>query len=53
MILSRVPGGYRVIGQVDAFPNPKNVSVVFPRRNLDPGPWTTRDFGPYRVFVRR
>ena len=53
MILARVPKGYRVMGQVDAFPDPKNVTVVFPRRNLDSAAWIRRDFGPYRVFVRR
>jgi hypothetical protein len=53
MILARTPGGYRVTGQVDAFPKPKNVSVEFPRRNLTSAAWVTRDFGPYRVFVRR
>lgn len=53
MILSRTPGGYRVMGQVDAFPNPKNVSIEFPRRTLASPAWITRDFGPYRVFVRR
>jgi galactan 5-O-arabinofuranosyltransferase len=53
LILARIPGGYRVTGQVDAFPKPRNVMVRFRRQSFAPAAWTWRDFGPYRVFVRR
>ena len=53
MMLARIPAGYRVRTQEDAFPHPRHVTVVFPRKSFDPAVWTKRDFGPYTVFVRR
>jgi galactan 5-O-arabinofuranosyltransferase len=53
LILARIPGGYRVTGQEDAFPKPRNEAVRFRRESFTPAAWTWRDFGPYRVFVRR
>jgi galactan 5-O-arabinofuranosyltransferase len=55
LILTRIPGGYRVRGQEDAFPEPVNVEIRFRRDSFTRGAWIWRDFGPspYRVFVRR
>jgi galactan 5-O-arabinofuranosyltransferase len=53
LVLARLPGGYRVQGQVDGFPQPKNVTITFRRNSLGPAAWTSRDFGAYTVFVRR
>jgi galactan 5-O-arabinofuranosyltransferase len=53
LVLARLPGGYRVQGQVDGFPQPKNVTITFGRKSFAPADWTSRDFGAYTVFVRR
>jgi hypothetical protein len=53
MVLTLVPGGYRVDTQVDAYPHPKDVSVTFPRRNIDPAVWSRRNVAHYAVFARR
>jgi galactan 5-O-arabinofuranosyltransferase len=53
LVLARLPGGYRVQGQVDGFPQPKNVTITFRRNSFGPADWTSRDFCDYTVFVRR
>jgi galactan 5-O-arabinofuranosyltransferase len=53
MVLARTPAGLRVETAEDAFPTPRPVTVTFKRKSLDPATWTSRDFGPYAVFVRR
>jgi hypothetical protein len=53
LVLARLPGGYRVQGQVDGFPQPRNVTITFRRKSFAPADWTSRDFGAYTVFVRR
>lgn len=53
MMLARASQGYRIRTEVDAFPNPRHVTVIFPRKSFAPAVWARRDFGPYTVFVRR
>lgn len=53
LVLARTPEGYRVDTQVDAFPDPRPVTILFRRGLLSPRDWDLRPFGAYTVFVRR
>jgi galactan 5-O-arabinofuranosyltransferase len=53
LMLARLPEGYRIQTEVDAFPRPRHVTVIFPRGSFASAVWAKRDFGPYSVFVRR
>jgi galactan 5-O-arabinofuranosyltransferase len=53
MILTPVLGGYRLDTQVDGFPDPAPVSIVFPRERFDPADWARRQIGEHEVFARR
>jgi hypothetical protein len=53
LVLARTPAGFRVLTQTDAFPVPHPATIVFPAGSFAPSTWATRDFGGYRVFVRR
>jgi hypothetical protein len=54
MILRRVPGAYRLHAQLDGFPVPHEIPIVFARRLIDPRVWASRRFAEgYVAFARR
>src|SRR5207249_931973 len=53
LVLARELTGYRVDGELDAFPEPLAVAIVFRHRQLGRRFWARRAIGDYVVFVRR
>jgi galactan 5-O-arabinofuranosyltransferase len=53
LVLAREPSGYRVDGQEDAFPDPREIQILFRGDQLDRAFWNRRAVGDYTVFVRR
>src|SRR5205085_10734354 len=53
LVLSRVPAGYELLTQIDAFPEPRLVTVRFPVGRFDPAVWAVREFGDYVALARR
>jgi hypothetical protein len=48
-----VPVGYELLTQIDAFPEPRLVTVRFPAERFDPAVWAIREFGDYVALARR
>jgi hypothetical protein len=53
LILARLPTGFRVSTQLDGFPLPQDVEILFRRGAFDRAVWARHAFGGYTVFVRR
>jgi hypothetical protein len=53
LVLTRAGVGYQLLAQTDAFPDPKLVTIDFPRANFAPATWAVRDFGELVAIVRR
>jgi hypothetical protein len=53
VVLSRTPVGLELLTQLDAFPQPELVRIVFAEDTFDPSVWARRDWGELVVLVRR
>ena len=51
LVLAREGRVYRVDGQEDAFPDPREIPILFRRNQLPQALWTRRRIGDYAVFV--
>jgi hypothetical protein len=53
IVLTRIPTGLQLLTQVDAFPAPRLITIVFRPDQLDPAVWASRTWGEVVVFARR